>query len=61
MIQKVIHFFEEIRIELGKVTWPSREEMVGSTGVVILFSILMALFIGTFDLLLSKMVEWLVR
>ncbi|MCH7761097.1 preprotein translocase subunit SecE [candidate division TA06 bacterium] len=61
MFSKILQFVQEVRIELGKVTWPSREEMIGSTGVVILVSIMMSLFIGSIDIILSKIVAWLVR
>jgi preprotein translocase subunit SecE len=61
MFNKVLQFIQEVRIELGKVTWPSREDIIGSTGVVLIFATMMAIFIGAFDLLLSKIIAMLVR
>ncbi len=61
MFNKVLQFIQEVRIELVKVNWPSREQIIGSTGVVLIFAIIMAIFIGTFDLFLSKIVAMLVK
>ncbi len=61
MFEKAKKFFKEVRIEMGKVTWPKREQLWGSTGVVIVISLLLAVFIGMVDLLLSRVVGFLLR
>jgi hypothetical protein len=33
--RRVVRFFREVRIEMGKVTWPDRQELVQSTIVVL--------------------------
>jgi len=43
----------EVRGEFGRVIWPTREELVNSTTVIIVFSLGFAVFIGIFDLILS--------
>jgi len=58
---KVIQFFREVRIELGKVTWPSRDEMIGSTVIVIVLSLIMSIYIGVLDFLLSSVFGRLIR
>jgi len=47
-------FVLEVRDELQQVTWPSREELVGSVLVVFVGVALMASFISACDFLLSK-------
>jgi len=47
-------FVLEVRDELKQVTWPSREELVGSVLVVFVGVALMASFISACDFLLSK-------
>ncbi len=47
------NFFREAKQELDKVAWPSKEELWGSTGVVIVTTLIMAAFIGCVDLILS--------
>ena len=53
MLEKARNFIVEVAGELGRVNWPTREELVNSTTVVIVFSICFAVFIGLFDLVLS--------
>jgi preprotein translocase subunit SecE len=53
MWSKVTTFFKEVRGEFARVIWPTREELVSSTSVVIAFSLAFAAFIGVFDLVIS--------
>ena len=45
---------KEVRQELGKVAWSSRQELIGATAVVIVVTLIMAVYIGVIDLVLSK-------
>ena len=60
-MKKIVAFFGEVKTELGKVSWSTREEVFGSTMVVIVLTAFMALFIGVIDLLLSKGLSLLFR
>jgi preprotein translocase subunit SecE len=42
-------FLREVRIEMSKVTWPARKELISSTGVVIVAVLIAAVYIGVFD------------
>ena len=55
-IGQVKDFFREVRIELKKVTWPSRKETIAATGMVIILSVLVAFFLGLLDVGLAKAV-----
>ena len=61
MIGGIGRFFRETQQELKKVSWPSREELMGSTGVVIFTTFLMALFVGAVDFVLSILIRAIVR
>ncbi len=50
-----------MKIEIKKVVYPSREELIGSTWVVIIISIIISLFLGVVDLGLSKIVKVALR
>ncbi|MDO9263287.1 MAG: preprotein translocase subunit SecE [Desulfosalsimonadaceae bacterium] len=52
-----IQFFREVKIELTKVTWPSKKQTIGSTVVVILFVFIISLFLGVVDFGLSNLVR----
>jgi len=54
LIQKPVSFLKEVRAELGKVAWSTRQELMDSTIVVIVVTAIMAVFIGIIDILLSK-------
>ncbi len=61
MFDKVKKFFNDVYVELQKVAWPSREELIGSTIVVIAMSVVMAAFVGVVDHTLAFLVNLLVR
>ncbi|MBW2146296.1 MAG: preprotein translocase subunit SecE [Deltaproteobacteria bacterium] len=58
-IEKIIQFFREVRTELKKVTWPSRKETIGSTSIVIIFVLIIALYLGLVDLGLTRIIRLL--
>ena len=60
MITKAIGFLAEVKAEVKKVTWPSRKEAMGGTAVVVVVVLLMALFLGIVDAILSKIVQSLI-
>jgi len=61
IFKKAINFFKEVKIELTKVSWSTRQELVGSTVVVIVITSFTAVFIGLIDLFLSKMLSMLFK
>ncbi len=60
MLGKVKDFLGEVKVEVKKVTWPSRKEAMGGTMVVFVVVLLMSVFLGLIDTLLSKIVERLI-
>ena len=49
MLQRIVTFLKESRIELKKVTWPTRQETIRYTMTVVLISAAVALFLGGLD------------
>lgn len=60
-MSKIWKFIREARQELKKVNWPSRKELIESTKVVIVSSLLMILFIGLVDYVYSKLINLLFK
>ncbi len=58
---KLIQFLKEVKIELIKVTWPKRDELVGSTTVVLILSAVLAVFIGLVDWVIRNIVFLILR
>ena len=59
MFEKVKQFLREFRVEMKKVAWPTRKEIVASTGVVLVVVLLISFYLGLADLVLSKMLKTL--
>jgi preprotein translocase subunit SecE len=58
-MKKIILFFQESFAELKKVTWPSREDAVASTRVVLVSTLIIAMLLGLVDFVLFKLVDWI--
>ena len=54
--RKARQFLQEVRMELKRVTWPSRKETIASTVVVIILVLIISLFLGIVDFGLSSLV-----
>ena len=57
MINKISQYFNGVQIEMKKVTWLSKREMLGSTIIVGVFSVFIAIFLFFADFGLSEFVS----
>ena len=58
-VARVKEFVLEVLAEFRKVTWPSRQELINSTVVVIVVTVVLAFFLGAIDIGLARVVEWI--
>ena len=58
MIERIKEFFREVKIEIRKVVYPTKEELIGSTWVVIVTVVVISFFLGFVDLGLAMLVKW---
>jgi preprotein translocase subunit SecE len=56
-LTKSLQFLREVKMELKKVTWPSRKQTIGSTVVVLVLVTIIAFFLGAVDIGLSSLVK----
>ena len=56
-MRKIQQYVKESIQELQKVTWPTWEELKGSTLVVMLFSVIMGLYIAGLDIGFSWIID----
>ena len=61
IIAKPVNFLKEVKAELGKVAWSTREELLASTIVVIVVTVILGVFIGIIDAVLSKLLTILFK
>ena len=54
-------FLRESKMELKKVKWPTRKELLASTGMVIFLVLVVSLFLGLIDFGLIKIIKNIVR
>ena len=57
MLTKTKDFLEEVKLELGKVTWPTRKETIATTWVVVVIIVLISLYLGACDVVLAKLMR----
>ena len=57
IFQKSIQFLREVKVELKKVTWPSRKQTIGSTVVAIVLVMIISLFLGVIDMSLTSLIS----
>lgn len=49
-------FLSEVKSEVKKVTWPNRQQMISSTGAVLVILIISGVFLGLLDVLFTNVI-----
>lgn len=57
MANKFVNFLKDVKLEMGKVSWSTRDELIGSTIVVLVSLAILSIFIGVCDIVLSTIVN----
>lgn len=60
-MSKITQYFEDVRKEMAKVSWPTQNELVEQTTVVFVFTLIVSLFIFGIDNVFSTVLELLYR
>ena len=60
-LRRAQEFMQEVLAEFRKVTWPSRQDLINSTVVVIVVTVVIAFFLGGVDIALARIVERILR
>ena len=60
-MSKIKQFLTEVKTELGKVSWSSKEDLVTSTIVVLVSVAFLAVYIGCSDFVISKIINIVIR
>jgi preprotein translocase subunit SecE len=58
---RMVTFLGEVRSELRKVSFPSRDEVIATTTVVVVFSFLISIYLSFTDVLISRGLAWIFR
>jgi preprotein translocase subunit SecE len=57
VLAKANKFLQEVKVELGKVTWPVRKETVATAWIVVVIIVLISFYLGACDIVLT----WIIR
>lgn len=60
-MDKAINFLKEVRSELDKVVWPTREQTIRYTILVVIVAIAVGLALGSLDYLLTLLTNFLIN
>jgi preprotein translocase subunit SecE len=58
--QRIRDYLHEVRVELRKVTWPTREQMIAFTTVTVITTVILTGIVFGFDVAAKQAVLWLV-
>lgn len=61
MFAKINKFISEVIVELKKVSWSTRSELIQSTQVVLLSTALLGAFIAVVDVVISQLVGLVIK
>ena len=61
MFGKFSQFLRDVKSEMKKVSWSTRDELIAATVVTFVFVALLAVYIGIFDFLMSRLMALLIK
>jgi preprotein translocase subunit SecE len=60
-LDQIRTFSNEVKSEFNKIVWPTKKVTIGSTGVVIVLVFIISIYLGAVDLLVGKLVSYVLR
>jgi len=60
VVKAIIKFLKEVRVELDKVTWPKKDQVIKLTLIVFIISGVIGLYLGMLDFSFTKLLELLI-
>lgn len=61
VVARVRTFFDEVKVEMAKVAWPSKQEVKDHTSIVLIFLVTVAIIIGIMDVVFRTVIMTLLR
>ncbi len=57
VLAKTNKFLQEVKVELVKVTWPTRKETVATAWIVVVIVMLISFYLGACDIVLAELMR----
>jgi preprotein translocase subunit SecE len=61
MFERITTYFKSVRTEIARVSWPTRNEVITLTALILLLVVLLTLYIWGIDGILGTLIKLLVR
>ncbi len=61
MFERMTNYFRGVRSEIARVTWPSRNEVISLTALILLLVVIVTVYIWGVDGILGTLIKILVR
>ena len=61
LVNKVINYLKEVKLELSKVTWPKKDQVIKLTLIVFVISGIVAIYVGGLDFVFTKVLAFIVN
>jgi len=61
MFQKIIGYIKNSKVELKKVIWPTRKQIINQTVLVIVVSLIVAVILGIVDYFLTRIIALIIH
>lgn len=59
-MNKALAFLNEVKAEIFKITWPSKDELIGATIIVCFLTIVFAIILGSMDAVIGMLIRKLI-
>lgn len=60
-MNRVIVFLRDVNLELKRVTWPNKEQVISATTVVIVATLVISAYLGLVDLVLANIIQFVLK
>lgn len=61
MLNRIKQYLRGVRAEFGKISWPSRAEILSLTILVLVMVIVLTIYVGALDALFSRLLQYFIR
>ena len=61
MFERITNYFKGVKAEIARVSWPSRNEIISLTALILLLVVIVTLYIWGVDGILGTLIKILVR
>ena len=61
MFERITNYFRGVKAEVAKVTWPTRNEIISLTMLILLLVVIVTLYIWGVDGILGTLLKILIR